>query len=145
MGMNRKGSPSAMTARQLTASQKLMLRLMLVMRINPRLVMTKPKATSQRGSNFGASAPETGNRIISDAVGQVEGENYHANIQEKDPAPGVVVDDPAADGGTDGRRGYHRDTVNGKGHGALLRPEGVGEDGLFAGLESSACRPLQHA
>ena len=36
-----------------------------VMRQSPKVVMTKPMATSLRGSNLGASAPATGKRNIS--------------------------------------------------------------------------------
>src|SRR6478609_10510053 len=66
-------------------------------------------------------------------------------VEEKDPAPRVVIDDPSADGGADGRRSHHGNAVNRERHAALFGPEGVGPNGLFAGLESSACRPLQHA
>ena len=65
MGMKRNGRPSAMKTRQLTAMPKLILRLMVVMRYRPKVVMTNPMATSRRGSNLGARAPATGKRNMS--------------------------------------------------------------------------------
>ena len=79
------------------------------------------------------------------AVGEVEREDADRDVDEEDPAPAVVVDDPAADGGADGRGEDDGHAVDGEGHAALLRGEGVGEDGLLAGLQAAAGRALQDA
>ncbi len=57
----------------------------------------------------------------------------------------VVVDDPSADGGAEDGSENHRHAVDGKGHAALFRREGVGQNGLLAGLQSSAGSALQDA
>ena len=51
--MNRNGSPSAMKTRQLTAMPKLMLRLIVVMRQRPKVVMTKPHGDELARIEFG--------------------------------------------------------------------------------------------
>ena len=84
-------------------------------------------------------------RIFDDAVGEVEGDDADGNVDEEDPAPTVVVDDPAADGGTENGREDDGHSVDGEGHGAFLGREGVGEDGLLAGLEAAAGCALQDA
>ena len=77
-------------------------------------------------------------RVFDQAVGEDEGDDADRDIEEEDPTPGIVVDDPAADGGTEDGRGDDGDSIDGEGHAAFLRREGVGEDGLLAGLESAA-------
>ena len=84
-------------------------------------------------------------RVFDDAVGEIERQDADRNIEEEDPAPTVVVDDPAAHGGAKHRRHDDRDTVHGEGHAALLGWEGVGEDGLLAGLKASSCCSLKDA
>ena len=84
-------------------------------------------------------------RVFDDAVGEVERQDADRNVDEEDPAPTVVVDDPAADGGAEHGSEHHRHAVNGEGHAALFRREGVGQDGLLAGLQAAAGRALQHA
>ena len=84
-------------------------------------------------------------RVFDEAVGEIERDDADGDVEEEDPAPGVVVDDPAADGGAEDGRDDDGDSVDGEGHAAFLRWEGVGEDGLLAGLEAAAGRALQHA
>ena len=76
---------------------------------------------------------------------RIERDDADRDVEEEDPAPGVVVDDPAADGGAEHGRDDDGHAVNREGHAALLRREGVGEDGLLAGLEAAAGRALQDA
>ena len=73
---------------------------------------------------------------------QNEGQNADRNVDEEDPAPGEVVGDPAAEGGSDGRREHGNEAVERKGLSALLRLKGVGHDGLGHGLHAAAARAL---
>ena len=79
------------------------------------------------------------------AIGEVERHDADRNVEKEDPAPAVVVDDPAADGWAEHRRHDHGDAVNGESHAALFRSEGVGQDRLLAGLQAAAGRALNHA
>ena len=54
-------------------------------------------------------------RVLHQAVAQVKGEQADRNIDEEDPAPGVVVRDPSAENGADGGRGDDGDGVKCKG------------------------------
>jgi predicted transcriptional regulator len=67
------------------------------------------------------------------------------DVDEEDPAPGVVVGDPAAERGADGGREDDRHAIDGEGLAALVRRESVGEDGLLAGLQAAAAGSLEHA
>jgi len=91
-------------------------------------------------ANFG----EVG-RVFNEAVGEDERDDSDRDVEEEDPAPGIVVDDPAADSGAEDGCGNDSDSVHGEGHAAFLRREGVGEDGLLAGLEASAGCSLENA
>ena len=84
-------------------------------------------------------------RVFDEAIGEIEREDADRDVEEEDPAPGVVVDDPAADGGAEDGGRDDGDAVHGEGHAAFLRREGVGEDGLLAGLQAAAGRALQDA
>src|SRR5271155_1181894 len=78
-------------------------------------------------------------------MGEVERDEADGDVDVKNPAPAVVVGDPAADGGTDRGRDYHGHAVHGEGHAAFGERECVGEDGLLAGLQDAATRTLQDA
>jgi hypothetical protein len=84
-------------------------------------------------------------RVFDDARGEDEGEDGDGHVDEEDPAPVVVVGDPAAEGGADGGREHDRHAIDGEGLAALSGREGVGEDGLLAGLEAAAAHALEHA
>ena len=95
-----------------------------------------------------AQAGEVGfdpGRIVDQAVDQDEGQNADRDVDEEDPAPGVVVGDPAAQGGADGGSEDGDEAVEGKGLAALLGLEGVGHDGLGHGLHASAAEALNDA
>ena len=62
-------------------------------------------------------------RIFDEARNKDEGENADGNVDEEDPAPGVVVGDPAAEGGADGWREHGDQSVEGEGLSALVRLE----------------------
>jgi methylmalonyl-CoA epimerase len=84
-------------------------------------------------------------RVFDEALGEDERKDADRDIEEEEPAPACVVDDPATDGGAE--RGGEDDghSVDGEGHAAFFGREGVGEDGLFAGLEASAGEALEDA
>ena len=67
------------------------------------------------------------------------------HVDEENPAPGVVVGDPAAERGTDCRRHYDRNAVEREGLWTLLGQECVGEHCLLARGHSAAAEPLQDA
>jgi hypothetical protein len=75
--------------------------------------------------------------VFDEALGEDQRKDADGDIQEEEPAPACVVHDPAADGGAE--RGGEDDghSVDGEGHAALFGREGVGEDGLLAGLEAA--------
>ena len=84
-------------------------------------------------------------RVLDEARGQYQGKNADGNIQQKDPAPGEVVGDPAAEGGADRRRQHDREAIHGEGHAAFGGGKSVGQNGLLAGLQAAAARALQDA
>ena len=71
--------------------------------------------------------------------------NAHRDIEEEDPAPRVVVGDPAADGRPDGGRHHHGHAINSESDTALFRREGIGQDCALAGLQAPAGRALNDA
>ena len=84
-------------------------------------------------------------RIIDQSADQKEGQNADRNVDEEDPAPGIIIGDPTAEGGADRGREDGDETVEGKGLASLLRLEAVGHDGLGHGLHSAAAGSLQDA
>ena len=91
-----------------------------------------------------AHALEVG-RIFNDAAGENDRQNAHRNIEEEDPAPGVVVGDPAADGRSDGRSDDDGHAVDGEGDAPFFGRKSVGQDGALAGLQAAAGRALKDA
>ncbi len=83
--------------------------------------------------------------IFDEARGEEEREQSDGDVDEEDPAPVVVVGDPATERGADGGRGDEGEAVERNGLAALGGGEGVGEDGLFGGRESAAAGALQDA
>ena len=91
--------------------------------------------------------------FLADQVGWVEdqqgseeqGEYAHRDVDEEDPVPGVVVGDPAAQGGADDGRHHHAHAVKRHGHALLLAREAFHQDGLGDGLKRPSARALQHA
>ena len=84
-------------------------------------------------------------RILDHPHHQKQGQHADRQIDVEDPAPGVVVGDPAAQRGTDGRRHDRGDAVERERQPALLRRERVGENGLRHRLQPAAARALQNA
>src|SRR5215467_1855434 len=84
-------------------------------------------------------------RVAYQQRGQQQRENADRNVDVKNPAPGKIVGDPAAEPGADGRRDDHRNAIHGEGHAALFERKGVVQDGLLARLQSAAAHSLQNA
>ncbi len=82
---------------------------------------------------------------MDEAVGEEEGEQADGDVDEEDPAPVVVVGDPAAEDGADGGCGDDGDGVESEGRGAFGGREGVDEDGLLDGREAAAADALKDA
>ena len=76
--------------------------------------------------------------------GKEEAEQTDRDIDEEDPAPGVVVGDPSAQRGTDDRSNDHAHTVNGHGHALFGAGKALDQDGLRDRLQSAAASTLQH-
>ena len=81
-------------------------------------------------------------RIVDEACDEHEGKDADGDIDEEDPAPGVVVGDEAAEGGSDGGCEDGDEAVEGKGLAAFLGFKGVGHDGLGHWLHSAAAESL---
>ncbi len=82
---------------------------------------------------------------MDEAIGEEQGEKADGDVDEEDPAPVVVVGDPAAEDRTDGGRGDDGDGVEGEGRGAFGGWEGVDENGLFDWRETAATDALEDA
>ena len=80
-----------------------------------------------------------------DHAGEEGAARADGDVDVEDPAPGVVVGDPAAEGGAEHGRAHDGDGVDGHRHAALVAGEEVGENGLHGGLKASASEALQHA
>ena len=84
-------------------------------------------------------------RVFDQAKNQKQRQDAHRQVDEENPAPGIVVRDPAAQGGPDRRRDDGGDAIEREGHAALPRRKSVRQDGLRHGLQSAPARALQHA
>ena len=96
-------------------------------------------------SNTGPPSPEEVGRILDELQNQQEREEAHREVDKKDPAPGIVVGNEAAQRRSD--RGSHDrgQPVEREGEAPLLRREHVGKDGLRHWLEPAATGPLDDA
>ena len=84
-------------------------------------------------------------RVLDEARGQHQRKNAHGNVQQKDPAPGEIIGNPAAQSRTDSRRHHHSDSVHCESHAALRGRKSIGQNSLLAGLQSASARALQYA
>ena len=82
---------------------------------------------------------------MDEAAGEEEREQTDGNVDEEDPAPSVVIRDPAAEDRADGGRGDDGDGVEREGGSALRGWEGVDEDGLLDGSQAASADSLQDA
>src|SRR5262249_12563115 len=93
---------------------------------------------------FDLSALHVG-RIADQQRRKQQRKNAYRDIDVKNPAPGKIVGDPAAEPGADGRRDDDGDTVHGESHAALFQRKCVVQDGLLAWLQTDAAHSLQNA
>ncbi len=84
-------------------------------------------------------------RILDEHTGEEESEHADGQIDVEDPAPGVAVGDPAAEGWADDRRNHDADAVNRHRGAVLAGREALEEDGLGDRLHSAAANALQDA
>jgi hypothetical protein len=80
-----------------------------------------------------------------EAVREQQRQDADGDVDEEDPAPVVVVCDPAAQDGANGGRRDDGDGVQSKGAGPLGGWEGIDQDGLFNGREAASADTLQDA
>ena len=84
--------------------------------------------------------------VVNESVGEEDREDADGDVDEENPAPVVVVGDPAAEDRADGWSGDDGDGVEREGGGAFGWRKGVDEDGLFDGRQpasdqSISCTP----
>src|SRR6266436_10305273 len=84
-------------------------------------------------------------RIFDKATHQKPGDYPDWKIDEKNPAPGIVKRDPAAQRRSDRRRHNGCDAVQREGQTSLVRGKGVCKNGLSHRLQTSSACSLQHA
>src|SRR5207253_587044 len=84
-------------------------------------------------------------RIFDKAIGEEQRDDRYWNVDEENPAPIVVIGDPATECGADCGRQHHGHAIDRESHATFPWFESVGEDCLFAGSQSAATNPLQHA
>src|SRR5262249_37759045 len=90
------------------------------------------------------AAPEV-RRILNQPRSQQERNDPYRNVDEEDPSPTEVVCDPSPESRTDRGGCDNGNAIDSKSHAALRRWKSVGQDGLFAGLQSSSTDALKHA
>jgi len=84
-------------------------------------------------------------RIEDEAAHHEERENAHRKIEVKNPAPGIVVGDPAAKSGAEDGSEQDTQAVDGHGLAVLFPGEGLEKDGLGKRLKAAAGEALQDA
>ena len=84
-------------------------------------------------------------RIAHEGVHHEQREDANRKIEVEDPAPGVVVGDPAAEGGAEDGREDDAEAEGGHGGAVPTGREGLQQNRLGQRLQASAGEPLQHA
>ena len=84
-------------------------------------------------------------RVIDEFVDERKREQTDRQVDEKNPAPRVVVGNPAADDRTERGGNHDGDSEKCKGGGAFAQRERVGHDGLGHGLHAAAACTLKDA
>src|SRR5579863_7432063 len=84
-------------------------------------------------------------RILDHPIRQYQRDDADRYVDQKNPAPGDVVNDKATQGWSDHRRQNHRHPVNRERHSELIRRKSVSQDGLLTGLQSATAGALYHA
>src|SRR5262249_36769560 len=84
-------------------------------------------------------------RIADEKVRQNQRNDSDRDVDVENPAPGIIVGNPAAEPWTDCGRDDDSDSVDSESHTALFERERVVKDGLLARLQSAAAGALQNA
>ena len=84
-------------------------------------------------------------RIVDERGGEKDREQADGNIDEEDPAPRIVVGDPAAQGGANDGSDDNAHAVDGHGHALLFGRKAFDQNGLRDGLQAAATGALQDA
>jgi hypothetical protein len=84
-------------------------------------------------------------RIEDQQRSQQQGTNAHRNVDQENPAPGVVVGDPSAERRAHHGREHHAHAVHRHGDALLFTWKRFAQDGLRNGLQRAAAQALQHA
>ena len=91
-----------------------------------------------------ALAPDVGG-IVDEARHHHEREDAHGNVEVENPAPGVIVGDPAAEGRADDGCDDDSEGIGGHRLAVFLLGKALEEDGLGEGLESASGDTLEHS
>src|SRR4029077_5703867 len=83
-------------------------------------------------------------RVLDQTRGQQQRQDPDRNVDEENPAPGVVVGNPPAEGGSNRGPHHHRNSVYGKSHSTFGGREGIRENGLLTRLQTAAADSLQN-
>src|SRR5580692_6966274 len=84
-------------------------------------------------------------RIFDQPIDKQQRQQPYRQIDQKDPAPGRNIREPAAECWSNRRRTHSRNSIDRKGQAALLRWKSIRQNRLRHGLQASASSALQHA
>ena len=84
-------------------------------------------------------------RVGDELARQQERDDADRDVDEKDPAPAPIVGDPSTERRANGGGGDDGHAVESEGGGALLRREGVDQDGLLDRGEAATADSLENA
>ena len=84
-------------------------------------------------------------RIAKQDVAGSKGQEADRDVDQEDPAPGILVGDPAAEGRADDRRHQGRQAEQRHRHALLFARKGVEQHALAGGLKTAAGQALDHA
>src|ERR1700691_989885 len=82
--------------------------------------------------------------ILDKLIDQKQRESAHWNVDVKNPAPGIAISNPTAQGRTDGRGANGRDSVQRERQPSLLGRKRISQDRLSHRLQTSSERALQN-
>ena len=93
----------------------------------------------------GSFEPAQVGRVFDEAKHQSQREHADRQIDEENPAPGIVEGDPPAQGRSDGGRHDGRDAIQRERQAAFLRRKRVRQNGLRHRLQPASARALHDA
>ena len=84
-------------------------------------------------------------RVLDQSIDKQQRQNADGQVDEENPAPGVVIRDPSAKSRTDGGRDDYGDAVHSEGDAPLFWWKRIRQNGLRQRLESAAPCTLKDA